>query len=96
MGDKRIRRTKKEVLQAKISNLDVSIAKTREKLKVMKEDRKEYAAELAKIIREEEKYADQADMRDIARLIKEQNLTLDELRVILESKETEEKEDEEE
>ncbi len=86
---RRERRTRKEILEAKITELDASIQTTRDKLTRYKEEKKELSAQLDEILKAEERSAKKAELREISKFLEQQNISVEDLKAILQ-KESEE------
>lgn len=80
---KRVRRTKEVIINEKISKLDSMIASYTGKIKKLKEDKAALEAELTAIEEEKKKILEEESMRKIARLLKEKDMTIEELEELI-------------
>lgn len=80
---KRVRRTKETIINEKISKLDSMIANYTGKIKKLKEDKTALEAELTAIEEEKKKILEEESMRKIARLLKEKDMTVEELEELI-------------
>ncbi len=80
---KRVRRTKEVIINEKISKLDSMIASYMGKIKKLKEDKAALEAELTAIEEEKKKILEEESMRKIARLLKEKDMTIEELEELI-------------
>lgn len=76
---KRVRRTKEVVINEKISKLDSMIANYTEKIKKLKEEKVSLEAELVAIEEEKKKALEEESMRKIAKLLKDKNMSVEDL-----------------
>lgn len=82
----RERRTRKEVVIAKIAALDEKAAVYAEKIAELNAQKEELQEELDAMADAERKAAEEAQVKEVLKLLKEQNVSLDELKHLVENR----------
>lgn len=82
--EKRLRRSKKEVLTTKVIEIDTKIADFTTKISSLKEQKEQILSEIKIIEEKEAKAAEEAQNKEIINLIRKKGLSLDEIKAILE------------
>lgn len=85
--EKRLRRSKKEVLTTKVIEIDAKIVDFTTKISSLKEQKEQILSEIKIIEEKEAKAAEEAQNKEIINLIRKKGLSLDEVRNLLETKE---------
>nr|DAE28799.1 MAG TPA: hypothetical protein [virus sp. ctmTa7]DAU18400.1 MAG TPA: hypothetical protein [Bacteriophage sp.] len=79
----RVRRTKIEVVQQKIADIELKIKSTEDKLIGYKKQLNELNNEMKKIIAAEEKSKEKEKLNEIMNLIKNSSMNLDEIKIMI-------------
>lgn len=79
----RVRRTKIEVVQQKIVDIELKIKSTEDKLIGYKKQLNELNNEMKKIIAAEEKSKEKEKLNEIMNLIKNSSMNLDEIKIMI-------------
>lgn len=85
-----VKRSQKEIISDKINKLDGEIEKLTEKLEKIQDEKAGLEKELEEIKEAELKAEEEAKTKAILNLIKSKGLTIDDVKILLESKATEE------
>lgn len=83
--ERKPRRSKSQMIQDKISNVEEKITSLKEQILNLREQKKELEVELTVIIEQETKEREQKELQDLAVLIKAKNLSVDDIKVMIES-----------
>lgn len=83
--EKRLRRSKKEVLTTKVTEIDAKISDFTEKISSLKEQKEQILSEIKIIEEKEAKAAEEAQNKEIINLIRKKGLSLDEVKSLLEN-----------
>lgn len=82
--ERKPRRTRSQMIQDKISNVEEKITSLKEQILNLREQKKELEVELTVIIEQETKEREQKELQDLAALIKAKNLSVDDVRTMIE------------
>ena len=80
------RRSKKDVIIAKIEAVDAKISDMQKKIETLKEEKETFVAALNAIKEEEDKAAEEKKLKEIVSLIKKSGLSMDEVKEMFENK----------
>ena len=83
------RKSRKEAIEAKIEKLDVKIKELNDKIKKLEEEKAAEKERLKKINAAEAKAKEEQEMKALRSLIKQKNLSIDDLRIMLENQKDE-------
>ena len=84
--ERKPRRTKSQVIQDKIVKTEEKISELKNKITELNNQKKEFEEELATVIEQENKEREQKELQDLAALIKAKNLSVDDIKAIIEEK----------
>lgn len=84
----RTRRSKKEVLIAKITAKDEKIAEYNEKISALEQEKEELKQQLEEIAVSERKQAEEAELKKIAEIAKKHGLTAESLKKLLDEQDS--------
>lgn len=82
----RERRSKKEVIISKMGIIDEKVSILEQKIDALNEEKSALQEQLDQIASAEKKAADEAQLKEVLKLIKSKNLSVEELRGIVESR----------
>lgn len=80
------RRSKKDVIIAKIEAVDAKISDMQKKIETLKEEKETFVAALNAIKEEEDKAAEEKKLKEVVSLIKKSGLSMDEVKEMFENK----------
>ena len=80
------RRSKKDIIIAKIEAVDAKISDMQKKIETLKEEKETFVAALNTIKEEEDKAAEEKKLKEIVSLIKKSGLSMDEVKEMFENK----------
>ncbi|MCD7956653.1 MAG: hypothetical protein LUG93_13100 [Lachnospiraceae bacterium] len=83
----RERRSKKEIIIAKIDALDEKITGYANKIAALTDEKEALQAELEELNAAQKKAEEEAQMKEVITIMKSKNITIDELKQMVESKE---------
>ena len=78
------RRSRKEIISESISKIDAKIVECNSKIQKLSDEKESLQSELKSIIANEAKAKEEADFKELRRLIKKKNISIDELKSMLE------------
>ena len=79
------RRSRKEIISESISKIDAKIVECNSKIQKLSDEKESLQSELKSIIANEAKAKEEADFKELRRLIKKKNISIDELKAMIES-----------
>lgn len=82
--ERKPRRSKSQMIQDKITKVEEKIESLKNQITVLGGQKKELEEELAAVIEQENKEREQKELQDLAALIKAKNLSVDEVRAMIE------------
>lgn len=82
--ERKPRRSKSQMIQDKIVKTEEKISELKNKIAELNNQKKELEEELAAVIEQENKEREQKELHDLAALIKAKNLSVDEVRAMIE------------
>lgn len=82
--ERKPRRTKSQVIQDKIVKTEEKISELKNKITELNDQKKEFEEELTAVIERENKEREQKELQDLAALIKAKNLSVDDVRTMIE------------
>lgn len=80
------RRSKKDIIIAKIEAVDAKISDMQKKIETLKEEKETFVAALNAIKEEEDKAAEEKKLKEVVSLIKKSGLSMDEVKEMFENK----------
>ena len=80
------RRSKKDIIIAKIEVVDAKISDMQKKIETLKEEKETFVAALNAIKEEEDKAAEEKKLKEVVSLIKKSGLSMDEVKEMFENK----------
>ena len=78
------RRSRKEIISESISKIDAKIVECNSKIQKLSDEKESLQSELKSIIANEAKAKEEADFKELRRLIEKKNISIDELKSMLE------------
>ena len=78
------RRSRKEIISESISKIDAKIVECNSKIQKLSDEKESLQSELKSIIANEAKAKEEADFKELRRLIKKKNISIDELKSMIE------------
>lgn len=79
------RRSRKEIVLESISKIDAKIAECNSKIQKLSDEKEALQAELKSINANEDKAKEEADFKELKKLIKKKNISIDELKAMIEN-----------
>ena len=79
------RRSRKEIVLESISKIDAKIAECNSKIQKLSDEKEALQAELKSINANEAKAKEEADFKELKKLIKKKNISIDELKAMIEN-----------
>ena len=79
------RRSRKEIVLESITKIDAKIAECNSKIQKLNDEKEALQAELKSINANEAKAKEEADFKELKKLIKKKNISIDELKVMIEN-----------